>query len=635
MVLVPQMQLKPAVPYADTRTVGPADSNVHARTCAWTRVLVLGAAALLAVGSAQPAPGATSSTVVAAVVPSATALSTAGCPSGSASVSFGVQLPGTSATTPADCVVVFGSSNDTSMLRVHQSDALGAGMWRPPTGPLNTSFNGTGKVTTAVGPGDDDGMAAVRQPDGKLVVAGQFYNGSNFDFGAVRYNVDGTLDLTFNGTGSVMTPIATQDYAFAVALQPDGKIVIGGCSVTGSYLFALVRYNPNGSLDTSFNGTGKVTTAFGVDAVGGAGIAVQGDGKIVMGGYTGGAGIGDFALARYNADGSLDTSFNGTGKVTTNFGGNDDVGRDMVLQPDGKIVQVGYSGPGAAWDVGVARFNIDGTLDTSFNGTGRVTTPVGGAKDEADAVVVQPDGKVVVAGYSGNGVNDDALVVRYTSAGALDTTFNGTGKLSLPLGPGNDTLRSLALEADGRIVASGYASNGANNDMATIRLNADGTLDTSFNGTGTLLTTFGASEDYAMDTLVGPDGSIDLVGYTGPAGSVDVAVARLATTPVADYVSGSADWALGTNAFGACLAGVSGGATTGGSTWQVNAACPTGGQWYAVPASGASAMSKVAEAGTGTITAQANIRFGLRTATGQPPGRYLAPVTFDVVAPNV
>src|SRR5262249_54988064 len=149
-----------------------------------------------------------------------------------------------------------------------------------PDGSLDTSFHGTGKVTTAIGPGNDEASALALQPDGKLVVAGRSYNGSNADFALARYNADGSLDTSFNGTGKRTTPIGSfDDDAYGLAVQPDGKLVAAGESNTGSQVeFALVRYKPDGSLDTGFNGTGKVTTAFGSFQDGANALALQADG---------------------------------------------------------------------------------------------------------------------------------------------------------------------------------------------------------------------------------------------------------------------------------------------------------------------------------------------------------------------
>src|SRR5207247_429997 len=146
----------------------------------------------------------------------------------------------------------------------------------------------------------------------------------------------------------------------------------------------------------------------------------------------------DFALARYNLDGSLDTSFNGTGKVTTAIGTSNDSVADLAIQPDGKIVAVGKSRNGSQILFTLARYNPNGSLDTSFNGTGKVTTAIGTDNDDANALAQQPDGKIVAAGYSYNGSNNDFALVRYNPNGSLDTSFNGSGKVTTAIGTGKD-----------------------------------------------------------------------------------------------------------------------------------------------------------------------------------------------------
>ena len=391
-------------------------------------------------------------------------------------------------------------------------------------GALDTSFNGTGKVTTTIGT-FDAGRSIAIQSDGKIVVAGYSSKPSGLVFTVVRYNSDGSLDTSFNGSGKVTTRIGQlDDEAFSVAIQADGKIVVAGFSYNGSnYDFAVARYNSDGSLDTSFNGTGKVTTPIGSDDDTGYAVAIQGDSKIVVSGRSWiGSGFA-FALVRYNSNGSLDTSFNGTGKVTTDIGGNDDSGFSMAIQGDGKILVAGYSYNGSNEDFAVVRYNSNGSLDTSFNGTGKVTTPIGIGGDLGLGMAIQNDGKIVVAGYSSE-INADFAVVRYNSDGSLDTSFNGTGKVTTPIGGGNDAGYSVAIQADGKIVVAGY-SYAANADFAVVRYNTDGSLDTSFNGTGKVTTPIGTGDDFGYSVAI--DGN-DKIVVTGQShiGSFDVAVVR-------------------------------------------------------------------------------------------------------------
>jgi uncharacterized delta-60 repeat protein len=388
-------------------------------------------------------------------------------------------------------------------------------------GTLDPSFGAGGKVTTAIGPTYDQASALALQPDGKPVAAGISYNGSDRDFAVVRYNPNGSLDTSFNGTGKVTTAIGPgDDWAEALALQPDGKLVVAGYSWNGSdYDLALVRYNPDGSLDTSFNGTGKVTTAIGPASDGADALAVQPDGKLVAAGFSWNGSDWDFALVRYNPDGSLDTSLNGTGKVTTPIGFSNDVGDALALQPDGKLVVAGYSsiGPNV---FSLVRYNPDGSLDTSFNGTGKVMTAIGGDDDVANALALQPDGKLVAAGYTKNGSQYSFALVRYSPDGSLDTSFNGTGKVTTRIGSSNKAY-ALALQPDGKLVAAG-----SDDDFALARYNPDGSLDRSFNGTGKVTTAIGPSVDEAHALTLQPDGKLVAAGYSWQGSNYDFALSR-------------------------------------------------------------------------------------------------------------
>jgi uncharacterized delta-60 repeat protein len=223
--------------------------------------------------------------------------------------------------------------------------------------------------------------------------------GGAFREDPVRAGVNSTASqnaLQTGGACSVTTPIGTStDEAHSVAIQSDGKIVAAGASSNGSrYDFALVRYNTDWTLDTTFNGTGKVTTSVGTDNASAFAVAIQTDGKIVAAGFSIGSNA-DFALVRYNADGTLDTSFNGTGKVTTPIGSGNDFVYSVTIQSDGKIVAAGSRQDGSI-DAVLVRYNANGTLDTSFNGTGIVTPPINSNDTEsARSVVIQTDGKIL------------------------------------------------------------------------------------------------------------------------------------------------------------------------------------------------------------------------------------------------
>lgn len=301
-------------------------------------------------------------------------------------------------------------------------------------GSLDTSFNTTGKAFASFGPGNSVGEAVAIQPDGKIVVAGTYNNGR--DFAISRHNPNGTLDTSFNGTGKVMTVFASfNNVPYAVAIQPDGKIVVAGHS---SYDLAIVRYNPDGSLDTSFNNTGIVVNE---TLATGCAIAIQPDGKIVVAGGT--SSSTSVMLARYHPNGTLDFATSAPG-IT--------VGYAVALQPDGKIVVAGGGGSSNNKDFALVRYHSDGGLDASFNGTGVVSTPISGRNDEIFGVAIQPNGKIIAAGYGYNAQNFKRIImVRYNSNGSIDSSFNGGNAVTAS----GDNARGVALQPDGRIVIAG------------------------------------------------------------------------------------------------------------------------------------------------------------------------------------
>src|SRR3954447_19040998 len=334
-----------------------------------------------------------------------------------------------------------------------------------------------------------------------------------------------------------------------------GRSAVCGALIPCALMLALAgqAQAAPGDLDSSFSLDGKQTTDFAGSANFGQAVAVQADGKIVVAGSSDeGATGSDFALARYNADGTLDSSFSDDGKQTTDFAGDNDSGRAVAVQPDGKILVAGYSDQGAAThngDFALARYNIDGTLDSSFSGDGKQTTDfVGhadpnfaGATDFGQAVAVQPDGKIVVAGYVSQAnapsfefYNDFALA-RYNPDGTLDSSFSDDGKQTTAFAGGSDDFGSaVAVQPDGKIVVGGSvrapADSPAGGDFALARYNADGTLDSSFSDDGKQTTAFaGSSNDFGSAVAVQPDGKIVVGGYVkAPAdsGEADFALAR-------------------------------------------------------------------------------------------------------------
>ncbi len=386
-----------------------------------------------------------------------------------------------------------------------------------PNGTLDTSFSGDGKQTTSFDVGGGGATGVAIHGDGKIIAVGS--GGANFgDFALARYKPNGSLDATFSGDGKQTTDFGGSEGARAVALQTDGKIVAVGIAVGDrSSFFALARYNPNGSLDTSFSDDGKQTTSFGGGADGAAAVAIQANGKIVTVGHTG----SDFALARYKPNGSLDATFSGNGKQTTDFGGADEAAA-VAIQANGKIVVVGRTAERPGEGVALARYNPNGTLDTSFSGDGKQTTDLGGFGQGASGVALQADGKIVIvsSACSMNACND-FVVARYNANGTLDTSFSGDGKQTTKLG----VTTGVAIQGDGKIIAVGYGGPDSD-DFALARYNPNGSLDTSFSGDGKQLTDFGGLDAANAVALQGGKIVLAGTGSVGGTGGNDFAVAR-------------------------------------------------------------------------------------------------------------
>lgn len=388
-------------------------------------------------------------------------------------------------------------------------------------GMLDNSFGLDGKQTSGFSSGYDAANAVVVQLDGKVIVAGYLFSGINDDFALARFNTDGTPDISFDSDGKQTVAFGSDDdIAFSAALQSDGKIIIAGYSFNGTNLdFALARFNSNGSIDNTFGIGGKVTTDFSTSADRIYSIAIQADGKIVATGLSG----NDFALIRYNPNGAIDNGFGLSGKITTDFGSNYDVSRAVAIQPDGKIVVAGRTFNGSNYDFALARYSTDGILDNTFDMDGKLVTSVGMSSDNANSITIQTDGKIIAAGYSNDGVTGDFALVRYNMDGTLDSSFSGDGKQTTPFfGTGDDEAYSLTLQPDGKIILAGRSSN----DFALARYNPDGTLDISFDTDGKLSTTFGTGTDVAYSVAVKPDGKIIVAGYSYNGSDNDFALAQ-------------------------------------------------------------------------------------------------------------
>jgi uncharacterized delta-60 repeat protein len=397
-------------------------------------------------------------------------------------------------------------------------------------GDLDPSFGNGDKVVTDFSGNDDVGSAVAIEPDGKIVVGGtSTASGGNSDFALCRYNVDGGLDPSFGSNGRVITDFFhDKDFLGGIAIQPDGKIVAAGSALEPGVgvEFALARYNLDGSLDQSFGSGGKTVTRFPEDAEAAA-VALTAAGKIVAVGTASIRVKPRVALARYNSDGTLDTSFGTSGIIVNTL--HTSQAQAVALQPDNKIVIAGQDKD--AQNFAVFRYNSNGSADTSFGIAGQV---ISGSFliSRAHAVALQPDGKIVVAGFGQTSVFKDLFgVSRHNTNGSFDGTFgNLGGSLRTLISSRDDRATALAIGSNGKIIVAGFV--GAPSDVfqgfadfGVVRYKRQGKLDNSFGTFGKVVTDFFGGSDGANAIALQADGKIVLAG-TARSATNDFAVAR-------------------------------------------------------------------------------------------------------------
>jgi uncharacterized delta-60 repeat protein len=396
-------------------------------------------------------------------------------------------------------------------------------------GDLNPSFgasSGTpGWVRTNMGNTYDEATSVAVQPDGKIIAAG--YGGR---FSAARYLPDGRLDTTFGNAGRVQLN-GTGDVQ-GMGLRSDGKIILAGSdfnSAAGRWDVSLARLNANGTLDGTFGSGGRVYADFG-DIDDATGMALQADGKIVVSFRD----AADFRAARFNENGSVDTSFGTGGSIRTDFGSTDEFADAVLIQSDGRILLGGRTAAGHTETAfALARYTQNGTPDVGFGTGGRVTVDVPGpfAGDEVHALAQQADGKIIAAG-SGGQIN--FALARVRTDGTPDPAFGTAGVAQADVGQANNGIEGVVLQADGRIVAAGFSRNNNQHDFAVARFDTGGRLDPSFSGDGMVISDFGTAQEAGNAVALAPDGDIIVAGDVGePNVNNDFAVVRYQGDPPA------------------------------------------------------------------------------------------------------
>lgn len=421
---------------------------------------------------------------------------------------------------PGGCVQL--GPQKTAILTIVDDDAAAG-----PSG-LDASFSGDGKSTLEAFGGDRSGMAV--QSDGKVVMVG----GTSSNFVMARFKADGTLDGDFGDSGKVTTPIPGAALgvteALAVAIQRDGKIVVAGDARTpapGSRAaIALVRYDSDGSLDNSFGSGGFVfgpTFLFGRAFA----VAIDGNDRIVVAGDTPKAGntdFGDFIVARFNANGSIDNSFGQAGINVTDIGGVTNEAHGLKVLADNSLLVSGFApivvsssngGPvvASAAVTGVVRYRENGTLETTFGSGGRVQL---NGDDVGRGLAVQSDGRIVLVGSIETlplpATKKEFALMRLLANGTVDNSFGNAGRVQTAFTDRGDVALAVALDADGRIVAAGGSNTQVNSNFAVARYDLDGTLDESFSQDGKLTIDFFGFTDIAENVAIQSNGKIVLGG---------------------------------------------------------------------------------------------------------------------------
>jgi uncharacterized delta-60 repeat protein len=379
-------------------------------------------------------------------------------------------------------------------------------------GDLDTSFGNGGKVITPI-PGGISQPTRVRiQPDGKIVAVGfdsqnGFANTISF---LVRHNTDGTIDNSFGINGSVVVVASSEETTFQdFVILPDGKFLVTGYKFgLTSVVVVLYRYTANGTLDATFGTNGVVTTP--VDGLFGRRIVLQPDGKFVVGCGTYYAGsYGVAVVVRYNPNGTLDATF-GTSGITT-LSGFQNIG-EILVQTDGKLLVAGDTGSGSNRNIFVLRHNPNGTLDSGFGANGIVQTDVDNQSNAVGGMALQPDGKIIVNGENRNSANivASSSIVRYNANGTLDNAFGANGIVRITESQSSSIAKALAIQQNGKILTAGER----NGTFALSRYNSDGTIDASFGTNGVVITPIGNYPEYdaIVSIALQTDGKIVAVG---------------------------------------------------------------------------------------------------------------------------
>ncbi len=401
-------------------------------------------------------------------------------------------------------------------------------------GTLDNTFGKNGVVTTQIstdiGHSEDVPNSVLIQKDGKILAAGYSLNAGYYDFSMARYDSSGNLDNSFGTAGLVSTYLSGVSGAYSAAIQSDGKIVLAGYGGSLSHHnFALIRYNTDGSLDNSFGSNGILISSIGLSSDEAYTVAIQDSEKIIEAGLFNNGGFDETAIGRFNINGTIDNTFGTNGFVVSSAGNCTDIANSVEVQGDGKIIVGGSSDNGNNSEFTVLRYDSNGNADKYWGTNGAAITAVGTKSSQVNSVLEESDESIVAVGYGFTGKNDDFALVKYTPYGIPDNTFGAKGIVTTPIGMNDDIATSAAIQNDGKLLAAGYYLNGNYYNSVVVRYNTNGTLDNTFGSDGIAALQVGASHNFAQSVAVQSDGKIVIAGYSLSGSNYNFALVRYNT----------------------------------------------------------------------------------------------------------
>lgn len=401
-------------------------------------------------------------------------------------------------------------------------------------GSFDPTFGTDGISITPIGTANAFGRAVVIQPDGKAVIACVANNGTDTDFVIARFTTDGNPDASLDDDGIVLTDFGGRtDIAEAIALDNLDRIIVAGSVDSGDgFGFGVARYLSDGTLDQSFGDQGLVTRKTGTTGFCKA-VAIQQDNKIVLGGYVFNpvSLTNEYALMRFSTDGTRDSTFHHDGIVMTNMGIGAGIADAMLIQPDGKIVLAGQAlnENTFRWEIAIARYNTDGSPDQTWDDDGIVFSGSLNADFTIKTIALQEDRKVIVGGYFGTAQSNNLFAIaRYHPDGRLDETFGTEGIVLDSYGDQNNQINTIIIQPDGQILIAGSSLQGSKDMFAIARLDPDGSFDDTF-GEGGVVRPVIDRNDGINSMALQQDGKLIVAGESFNGQRFSIAMGRIET----------------------------------------------------------------------------------------------------------